>query len=468
MAGLVGGAAALMVLWAQFGGELIPVRDGVGYDGATYAGIVRNPEGWILNGELDSHRIQRILPSLLLHAVLGLLGIEPNDTAIIWGFHILNTVLLIGSAYLWSGIARRLALRRAAAWIGFCALFVTYATLKFPFYYPILTDVSGFALGTALLWCFLAARRWLLLAVGLAGAWTWPTVWYSALVLFAVSRQREVGAFDRDRGLVGAAGLGVLAVISSIYAWWCGEGCVAPVMLRATMPYALPLSLLFLGVWVFLAARPLLDRVSIRRFAHGIHWPRLGIATLLLLVVAALQSVLATPTQYGTLRTLQNISLGGATKPGGFLVAHTVYFGPLVPLAVGLWHRIAEAVDKYGPGLVMLMLGYVLLATGSESRKFMNVWPFIVAFGAVAVDQLDWTRKEIAAFALLSIGVSRFWLPLNVGELQSELYFMSMGPRMTALAYAGMSLFSLVTAGAVWGIYRKGRGPARGSERAGA
>lgn len=436
-------------------GWLIPANNGLGYDGATYAGIVRDPDGWILGDRLGKHRVERILPSLTVHALLRPWDAHRDDQAIIHTFHILNLALLVTCAYIWAGIAQRLRLSRSAAWLGFTGLFVTYATLKFPSYYPVLTDISGFALGAALLWCFLNRRVWLILGVGLISAWTWPTVWYSALLLLPFDYPSE-GTKRRRAWLAPLVALLLVvgSVSASIYAWICRAECVAGVMIRATVPALRPASLVLLGVWVFLATWPLLKELVAFRFLSNIRWPRVGLAIALYFIVSQVQAGFATPSELGLARTLANISVGGAAKPLGFLVAHVAYFGPMVILAAFLWRRIASVVGQHGLAMALLMTGYVVLATGPESRTFMNIWPFVVAFTAVAVDQLGWGWRRVGWFAVLSLAVSRVWLPLNwwgeyAGDYRlypEQLYFMSMGPRMTVPSYLIMLSLTLVVA----------------------
>ena len=57
MLGIVVLAGTALVLWSQIGDERIPVRDGLGYDGITYARITRDPGGTVLGNGLDVHRI---------------------------------------------------------------------------------------------------------------------------------------------------------------------------------------------------------------------------------------------------------------------------------------------------------------------------------------------------------------------------------------------------------------------------
>lgn len=452
----------ILIAWAHLGGELIPVREGTGYDGSVYAGVTRNPSGWLLEDRIGAHRFQRIAPSLLVHAILRPFGLQTETPAVILGFHTLNFGLMVIGCYVWRSIVQKLCLSRVALWVGFAALFLNYGMLKFASYYPVLTDVSGFFLGLMLLWSLVHGRYGLMPWIGLLGAFTWPTVFYSALLLYSLSNPTDPPALNRRRGLCAASALTVLAPLSAALIYRCGNDCVAPVMMGTTMEPLLPISLLILAAWVFLATRPLLDRLDPRQLVASINLRRLAIAAALFVAVAVVVSLVADPTEQTVARTLRNVSLGGAVKPGGFVVAHAIYFGPAVVLAALLWRRrITPAISRYGPSMLLLMLVYVLLATDVESRKFMNLWPFFAAFAAYAAHELSWGRIQAAGFVVLSILLSRVWFPLNQGELTGnhqlypdQFYFMSMGPRMTVWSYLLMLGATAVIVLVVWLLIR--------------
>lgn len=463
MAALVVFAGLTAIVWAQTGGELIAARDGLGYDGSVYAGVVRNPSGWILDGQISAHRVQRVLPSLIVHGGLRPFDLQGSNPAIIVGFQVLNYSLMAVGAYVWSSISERLGLSRPATWFGFFALFANYALFKFAGYYPILTDTAGWFLGLCLLWSYMYRRHTAMLAVALAAAFTWPTVFYSGLLLFTFSRSSaDLSPKPNRTGVYAAVGLSLAVPAASLIALRCGTDCVASVMVRATERSLLPLSVALLVGWVFLATRPLCRRLDLRQLWRSLDVSHLFVSVALLVGVAWVQSQFSTPTELTLVRTLQNISLGGIARPGGFLVAHSIYFGPAVLLAAFWWHRTAPIVAEYGPALVLLMIGYVLLAVDLESRKFMNIWPFVVTFLAVAVDRAGWEWRRVGWFGLLCVVTSRFWLPLNWGELTGDYraypdqyYFMSMGPRMTLLSYMIMLAVTVLMGLAILWIQRQ-------------
>src|SRR5438876_244302 len=82
----------------------------------------------------------------------------------------------------WCRIARELSLSDAGRWLGFVGFFLNYIILKHTFFCPVTTDVGGYAVGTAMLYCYLTGRTKTLVAVLLAGAFVWPmSVYVGAL-----------------------------------------------------------------------------------------------------------------------------------------------------------------------------------------------------------------------------------------------------------------------------------------------
>lgn len=463
-------AGLALVLWSHVGDELIPVKDGTGYDGSVYAEIVRDPVGSFtgdLRGHWDTHRAQRVLPSLVVWGVLKPLGLHTSTTAIVLGFQVLNYLLLAASAALWWLVARNAGLSRVAGWVGFVGLFVNYGIGKFSAYYPVLTDTSGFFLGTLLLWSLVARRHALMPLVAVVGAFTWPTVTYSALLLYTLSRPvaaASPGRFARWWAVLVAATVAVAVAVAAERLHACERGCVSGAVRDAVWDAALPVGITLLVVFVLLAVQPLAERLTPGAVLRAVRWPRLVVSVLVVAAVGYVLGQLAEPSQHTLTRTLSNTVLGGAAKPGVFLVAHAAYYGPVLLLLLLTWRRGVRLAAQHGTGLVALLMVYVLLGIGSESRILVNQWPFLVFVAALVVDDLGWSRGRAWALGVLALVMSRVWLPVTQGPLTGrrdaypdQLYGMSVGPRMTLLSYALLGAGTLAGAAVVaWLVFRRG------------
>ncbi|MDQ3973180.1 MAG: hypothetical protein M3276_02390 [Actinomycetota bacterium] len=439
------GAAMLSFgIWGFFFAELLPVREGLGWDGSAYGAIAKNFSALVFGNELTSYRIQRVLPSGLVH--LGLRVFDPSYStqSVVEGFRILNIMVLVASAYLWVGIATRLQLGRSARWAGFIGLFVNFANLKFSLYYSTLTDTAAFALSLLMLFFYLGDRPVGLLATAAMGAFVWPTVFYSAIVLFVLPyRPRDPHWQEGSRSRRFATALSCVAAGGAVgWALYAHvvEGKVVSAPATVWEP-ALPLSVSLMALYIFLAVRPLvwLDMGELR----GVRLQRIAFGGTLLIGVKLVQWSLAGPSgESTTARVIDNIVLEPLARPLIFIVAHVMYFGPLVFVTIFLWKRVALHIGEYGVGLRIVMLAFVVLALASESRILVNAWPFFVVFTAKAVDDLNWGTVPVWGLAAMSFAVSRAWLSVNRGSLEGErlafpaqFYFMNFGPWMSMASY---------------------------------
>lgn len=453
MIGLVALAGAVMILWSHLGSELIPVRKGIGYDGTVYSAITRHPIATVFGDQLDVHRVQRIVPSLVVFVMLKPLGLNTSNPAIVIAFQILNYLMMALSAFLLWQITRRLQLSRAAGWIGFLALLFNYGLVKFQAYSPVMTDTAGFLLGMILVWCLVFKRPGLLPFVAVVGAFTWPTVGYSALGLYVLSRPAAPLRPSRWWGVATAALLAVALPAYSVHTYKCGTGCASTLMYNSVIPWLVPVSVLFLVAWLYLAFRPLLELATVPNVLRAVDWRRLLVAIILMILIVVVQRHLANPSFRTVSRTLYNIALGGIAKPGGFLVAHAVYFGPAVPLLVLTWRRAVRLLQGYGAGAVVLAMAFLLIATTNEARLLMNEWPFFVLLAAMVADRLGWRAREVGMFAALCLVASRVWFPVFHGKLSGDwraypdqFYGMSLGLKMTLMSYSLMGAGCVVCA----------------------
>jgi hypothetical protein len=464
MAAIVIASGAVMIAWSHLGDELIPVRRGLGYDGLNYADWVKDPANTIFAGNASHHRIQRIVPSLLVHGVLRPFGLHDSEPAIIVAFQLLNLSLLVLGCFVWMSISRRLQLSTTSAWVGFLALFVNYAVAKFAFYYPVLTDTSGYVCGLLLVWCLVHRKYAAMLALAVVTAFTWPTVYLSALLLFALSGHAPAPPVRQRWGTGWAALLTAGVVGATVYLHQCGSGCVIPIVRQITLEDWFAVSLVLVAIWVFAATQPLFARLGAASLLRSVNWPRLAIAIIVFVIISVVQEVGAQGSEPTAPRPLQNTLLLGASKPGIFLVAHTIYFGPGVVLAIAMWRRSAAAMARWGQAVPLLMTGYCVLALTAESRVQSNSWAFFVTFAVVALDGLAWRRIHVVVFAVLSVAVSRVWFPITRGHLTGDItkypdqyYGMSIGWRMTLTSYGVMAAVTLASALVVCGLVFAGR-----------
>ena len=428
--------------------EKIPIGNGFGWDGVIYAELARNFYEETCVNQIDAYRVQRLLPSLIVHFGLQGLNLERTNTNIIHGFGALNVACLTLLAWCWCRIAKVMEFSTASKWLGFGGLFINFCVLKNTSYYPVLTDIPALAIGGAMVCCYLESRRTPLLILSALGAFTWPTLIGQGVLLALFPRDP-----GRDRLVESApwrlnsivAGLGsyylvvaLAKIIQMIPATvWTGITPIRSVIL---------LSAAIAGFFVFQVSFRLLDRdwkLDVRRCFQLSFWTNAVIVLSMVFVVKGIQSKWATnptllvPQNYALL-----IGIWAIAKPGVFYLAHIVYYGPLMIVAMYLWKPMSLHIREYGLGITLMFLAGAFLTLDSESRHLIAFLPAVVTFVIKSAESLNWNARQTGFLAVISVLYSKCWLTMNVGPLSGNVlhwpdqrYLMNTGPYMSDATY---------------------------------
>ncbi len=442
-------------------GERVPLHGGFGFEGwSVYRPIVQDLPGHLREGRIDAYSIQRVLPFAAAHLTLRALGQPLDDAAILTFFAAWNLLVLGLGVWVWLLVAADHGLSPVGRWLGFLGLFAGFAVLKLAFYYPVNIDPTALLVGLAALLFYRRGTTAGLVLVSLAGLAVWPTTLpLHALLLLLPARARWPDAGRRLPGslaLVVALALAVVAVFART--WLLTDRRPDPGIAPA-VTWALPLAHLAVAAWIVLGLAPLVGRIPLRPAAW---WPtvRGGLTVaaaaavgLLVAVHLLLTRVLAAPGEPRLTAAeflTAYVNFGATTRPLQFLVAHAVYFGPVVLAAVLLWPDVARRLHALGAGLVAVGAYAVLMAVNAESRHLTNVLPMIVLPTVMALEARRPSRATLAVLAAAAFAFSKAWLPINrlaaasgvpmadfplgAGDFQAfpaQLYFMSFGPWMS-------------------------------------
>jgi len=496
-------------------GEVLSVNNGFGWDGMIYAAAAKDFPGQVLGGKLDRYHLQRVLPSGVVHYGLRLLGLSPaDDLHILRGFHVYNLLLLVVGVYAWNGIAVRLGLGPRGTWLGFAAVYANFAVMKMSFYSPVLTDTTALAAGMLLLFGYLAGRTWLVWLTGLLGAFAWPLVLPMALVMLLLPRPEGRGAGDErgemgDRGReTGDGGRGpnlgpppassvgrapAASLQSRPLAWrWCLAAALpigAAAMWRVygagqkidgagpIWYHAVPVAAGLVVLYLAAAMRGILEYNSLRMLqplalrlplsAFRFPWRAVLAAAALLAAAVGVQRLVLVPGSmpgYSLKQFLTTTLVASVAKPGVFLVAHAVYFGPIVLLAVSFWPRVVAGIRRNGPALLVLAAAAAVLGITSESRQLLSFLPLVAAFAVLAREdvRLPWWHDGL--FVCVGLLSSKCWLRLSRGpssgsllEFPDQYHFMNQGPWMSdgSFLVQGAIVLGLLVLFAM--VYRCGR-----------
>lgn len=445
-----------------FWGERIPVGDGFGWDGKFFGSLVKD---FYVRG-MNPYQMQRIIPSAMVNLVLNLFQVPLENEYIVRAFQVYNLAAILLGCCLWLLIANELALSLKARWIGFIGLFINFAVLKQAFYYSVLTDISALVLGLLMLLFYLRGQVLGLFVVALIGAFTWPIIIYGGVILLLFPRNSTAPALRNNSrlGVILSLLLTVLlaAFIARAYYFDSYSSETAPIV-RSVVWFSIAACLLY----VFLSTKILLGSLSLSNLRDeilNIKLKNFVLAILALLIVKTVLYLLADYNQptFTVDSYLMLIAITSITKPFIFLVAHAIYFGPVVLLLIILWKPFCRVIQKNGLGLILFMLSSVLISVSAESRQSMSALPFFVAFLAKAADQFDWQVSSLWLLGLIALLFSKVWLPINVAPMEGSIldfplqyYFMNHGPWMSNFTYLIQGLIVILTGAVIYDLTRR-------------
>lgn len=473
------------ITWA----ERLTVNDGLGWDGVRYAAWTKNFYDSVFIERVPEYYVQRILPSVVVHYGRRLVlapffdsqtkGQILNDAQnIILSYDIYNLILLLISAYVWGLIADKLKIGNRGKWLGFCFLFLNYAILKHNFYHSVLTDTSAYALGILMFYFFLTRRQVSLLICTLLGAFAWPTLLYMGILLYVFPCEKD----DRPTGLpptayppkklnfifaAVATGVSLAAVLFLLYYNFAERFARFGRTLRPLDTSLLPLSILALLLYLFFGLA--IASADARLFSpqyilKALDWRRVAVALGLLTAVKITVKLLASGEEFGwgDTRTFFIHSFYTALyDPFIFLVSHTIYYGPCILLLIFFWRRFSERIGRFGIGLRLLLIMYVIFGINSQSRFILNAMPIFIIVLVGLLEDYGLKPRHIGLWLVLSVLYSKVWYVFNTapvaddGTLEVLLtfplqhYFMNSGPWMSSRMYLAQGAGVLLTALAV-------------------
>lgn len=448
-------------------GEKIKTNDGFGMDGYFYGWWAKDFHSNIFVVGVDAFFIQRILPSALVHYSLRLVHVPLTDENIIKAFGILNVIAITLSAYIWCLIANKLAISRRGKLFGFMALFLNFALMKWPSYYPVLTDVLGFFIGLLMIYFYLVGNRiGLFILMGL-GAFVWPMLIYQGalLLMFPGDEVKGKTCTPARYGLNIAVGAAVALVVLPYLVWLALNtdltiGGLQPMASLVHLSIAIAVLYLFLGLIMLLDCDKLFNFKHL--FGYIRRWTFFA-AILFFFAIKWLQGWLSSALPPRSLdEVFYEIASTNLAKPAVFYVAHVIFFGPIVILALFYWKSACKIMHQHGLGLSLCLAFGLLLSLNSESRHLFSFFPLLVTFIIKGMDDIFWRPYHLFLFALVSVLLSKVWLiiggaPIHLDprRFSEQLFYMNLGPWMSDAMYSVQGTAVLITGVVLYLLYVK-------------
>ena len=444
------GAAFLIAVLGFLSPDKIRVGGGFGWDGSLYGAWVKHFNFLVLERKADDYYVSKILPAAVIHYGMRLFGIPFTDENIICAFGVLNASLICVGAYVWLRIASHLKLTGQGKALGFIGLFLNYAVIKAPSYYPVLNDTAGWFGGLLLVALYLTARRWLMILALPFVAFTWPALLLEGALLLALPAPAGAGAAQQVPGVPWhglLAGFAAVAVLIGILRCLREDNrLVTPMVYLGAVLCAAYVFMALGGLWKW-------DQLFRLRFWIGEFRVSILLALLAFIAVKVLVRMLTGAVSGLTVRTfLHQIAWTGTMQPGVFLVAHINFFGPLLLVALFRWNDVCIAIRKLGAGFTAVASLALLLSIDSESRHIVSFLPVLVIPVVCAAERNPWRWAHVALFGMLSVVFAKPWL--IIGD-NLQLYYLSQGPYMTVSDYRLYLLALTLLSGITYWILRQ-------------
>jgi hypothetical protein len=188
-------------------------------------------------------------------------------------------------------------------------------------------------------------------------------------------------------------------------------------------------------------------------------WTKFAVLLLLFKLPSLLATAGGNPMTLGHILYL--VVLMSILQPGIFWVAHIVYFGPVLILALFFWRPICQWLHHYGPGLTLWACLLFTFSLDSESRHLSDFYPVLIPFVVLATTKLRTTWQPWHYYFLAGVAFfwSKWWLVFSGAEVSaqrefpSQLYYLNHGPWMSNLMYAIQAALVLFLMYVVYDLY---------------
>jgi hypothetical protein len=465
-------------------GEIINVKYGFGWDGLIYGTLVQKWKYYLEQHSIDSYRVLRIFPSVMLHYLCeplmkDNLGIIPALT-VLKIYRIYTVIILSSAAFAWAAIGATMKWSIRVQWLGFLLLFVNFAVMKFAFYYVPLTDATAFTLALWGLYFYFAAYPVGVLCVGCIGFFAFPTVFLQSALLycFPYTKQNSRKVLATTNSTLVVIGSTTLVVLCAAAALIYGV-FVSPVPFAGTQPLIesllYPSVTLLVAYWAFMSY-VIASWFPFPQILQMVKESALWLRTLTVIGLAALL-------WFGIAQHLYNPMLpapltfshfiGGSlvqsvSKPLLAPLAFVVYFGPAFVLIALLFRQSMMTVQELGCGFAIIITGTILLiGIMTESRQLITLFPCVVIVLAAMLNRHKLSNTSIFVVALVSLISSKIWFRINFEGMNSNAvadtlknydtfpmqnYFMNQGPWMSMESYLYQSIAIIVAVGGLWWV----------------
>lgn len=448
-------------------GEKVAYNDGAGWDGLFYRNVIYNFNSEIFSHVYDSYRIQRILPFGVANIVFNTFNIVKTNSSLMTCIQIMNFFVIIISVFYFFKIIDELKLSLPVSIVGFAAIFFNYPILKLMGYYPFLTDTYALGMSIIQFYFFITKRKALLVIFSIVGAFIWPTLFLTGLILAFFPDKKFVLSEDLDRyekGVLCIVKTIMIAGLPLLFSWififkrsmlfkyYSGAQYSNIVTLIA--------ALLCISLYIYLLLKPVKISIfkNINIFVRNFEIRNLVLFVLLYLGIKFVINYLSNGSSLVSLSIMLKgrLLVPPTVDPFVFLVCNFMYYGFIVFFIIFYWEEVLKIYAEYGYSFfITISLGF-LMSLNTESRHLISFIPFIIFPLLKLLSDRENSKISLnfsIVFSFLSLALSRFWYKINVPGIEkafidpfenrigsyqdfpAQRYFMAQGPWMSHEMY---------------------------------
>lgn len=441
---------ALVVSAFYIFGDKIDVINGLGWAGSEYAVMIMTFPKSI--HQFTEYHIHRALLPVTFGFIFHALDIATTPGNIRIAFIIANIVALFLSVFILYRICRLLRLTPKLSTFCFVTFIFNYAFIKFPSFYPVLTDWVATPIALLLILCWIQHRTWCLVLLGIFGTVAHPLLIFQCILLISF-RYKESLRFNMPLRKI------ILALIYTFAASYILVGFYFAYLSILRQSLNISTALLIAGLiatscfllWVMYIACSCLPTTATSSttckpvtFLHILKNLLLAMTTLIATMFLS-KLLTSSPSHISALEYFTNSFQYGSKLPFAFLISHFLYFGPAYALVIFMFRDIVRTSLSLGDAPFAFLILFSILSIDSESRHIMIFWPFvcILLTKTIADTSVSFPRKFILQLFVLSFALSQAWFPFNTfldlsgppEEFPAQWYFMYHGPWMTTTVY---------------------------------
>lgn len=416
-------------------GEKIQQGFGFGWDGVIYGFWSTDLQKNLFETPISNYSINRILPSIIVGVLNKLLCLKSQfveignlklDKNVINLFHFYNIFILTLSILFWRKIVIKYINNKSVYFLSYILLFVNYFFLRYFFFYPVSTDQTAFLLSILAIYSFEKKSKLSLILIAIIGSFTWPTSSMVCLILLIKDEDLSF-VFTKLLTFKIVKYIPYIIIISTVY-FGVRNNYILPYNSVQINNDLIIISILFgLGLIYIINKYLLIENNIFSIFSKEQNSFNVLFILLLLIFIKFINYYFSSNDGIGIklnfFQFIYESILAGLSRPGVFIIAHTVFFGSSLFYIIWFWEGFVKTLDNKANIKFIIILG-LFMSINPESRQLIFFYPFFVYILISSISNLKINLSLILYTLIINLFSTKFWLKFT-GVINDDTDFYS-------------------------------------------